>query len=136
MAFRNGIVADALRKAGMPYGVIFGLQLPQISDIAKQAVAGLDDEERLTLANVLWEDRNVRESRLLACYLYPKSLATKENILRMAEDVRTREEADILAFRLVSKLPVAEEILEEVDAKNDKNCKYFAKALARNLENM
>ena len=31
MAFRNGIVADALRKAGYDYKVIFGLQLPQLT---------------------------------------------------------------------------------------------------------
>ena len=33
--FRNGIVADTLRKAGMPHKVIFGLQIPQIAAIAK-----------------------------------------------------------------------------------------------------
>ena len=31
MAYRNGIVSDTLRKAGMPYNIIFGTQLPQIA---------------------------------------------------------------------------------------------------------
>ena len=35
MTYRNGIVADTLRKAGLPFGVIFGLQLPQLSGIAR-----------------------------------------------------------------------------------------------------
>ena len=34
MAMRNGIVADALRKGGMPHKVIFGLNVPQLSEIA------------------------------------------------------------------------------------------------------
>ena len=36
LAFRNGIVSDTLRKAGMPYGIIFGLQLPQLAEIARR----------------------------------------------------------------------------------------------------
>ena len=64
MAFRNGIVSDTLRKAGMPYNIIFGLQLPQIAEIARS------NEKNLELADALWQDSGVRESRLLACYLY------------------------------------------------------------------
>ena len=33
-AMRNGIIADTLRKAGLDYRMIFGLNLPQITDIA------------------------------------------------------------------------------------------------------
>ena len=64
-AFRNGIVADALRKAGMPYKVIFGLQVPQLAQIAR----GL--EPSMEIADKLWADKEVRESRLLAAYLFP-----------------------------------------------------------------
>ena len=39
---RNGIVADTLRKAGSPYRIIFGLNLPQISEIAR--VTGCNHE--------------------------------------------------------------------------------------------
>ena len=34
-AMRNGIIADTLRKAGLDYRMIFGLNLPQITDIAR-----------------------------------------------------------------------------------------------------
>ncbi len=54
MVFRNGIVADTLRNAGMPYHVIFGLQLPQLSQIARTV------SPDSTLARELWEDKNVR----------------------------------------------------------------------------
>ena len=33
-AMRNGIIADTLRKAGLDYRMIFGLNLPQVVEIA------------------------------------------------------------------------------------------------------
>lgn len=63
--FRNGIVADTLRKAGMPHKVIFGLQIPQIAAIAKDLTPSSE------LAEALWNDSEVRESRILATYLFP-----------------------------------------------------------------
>ena len=35
-AMRNGIVADTIRKAGFDYRMIFGLNLPQLKDIAAE----------------------------------------------------------------------------------------------------
>ena len=74
MAYRNGIVSDTLRKAGMPYNIIFGLQLPQIAAIAREY--GASDE----LADSLWKDSGVRESRLLACYLHDTGKSLKHCI--------------------------------------------------------
>ena len=34
-SLRNGEIADTLRKAGSPYKIIFGLQMPQLEQIAK-----------------------------------------------------------------------------------------------------
>lgn len=128
MAFRNGVIADTLRKAGMPYPIIFGLQLPQISQIAK----GL--EKSLPLARELWADRNVRESRLLACYLFPMELLDREAATDMAADVITREEADILAFRLLRNHPQSREIAESLEAMDNPLPKYAAQAILRNLD--
>ncbi len=33
-AMRNGVIADSLRNAGSPYRSIFGLNLPQLTEIA------------------------------------------------------------------------------------------------------
>ena len=120
-AFRNGIVAHALREAGMPYTVIFGLQLPQIAEIVREI--GVDHN----LAGALWADRECRESRLLACRLFDKTLVGKEKAIEMANDARTREESDILSFFLLRHLPFAGEIAEELDG-------YSREALKRNLE--
>ncbi|MDE6578726.1 MAG: DNA alkylation repair protein [Muribaculaceae bacterium] len=93
-AYRNGIVADVLRRAGYPHSVIFGLQLPQISEIAR----GLGPSEEL--ADALWADLDVRESRILACYLYPKESVTKEKVEEMLASARTQEEKDMIRFKL------------------------------------
>lgn len=93
MAFRNGVIADTLRQAGWPHKVIFGLNLPQITGIARSLEAPDAD-----LALELWSDREVRESRLLASFLLPHDFP-QEKVLELCADIRTREEADLLAFR-------------------------------------
>lgn len=103
-AYRNGIVADTLRRAGMPYKMIFGLQVPQISEIAKTLKETHTPEEILTLANALWNDKGVRESRLLACYLFdPKSISA-EKVEKLKTDLQTPEERDMLNFRILRHL--------------------------------
>ncbi|MCM1368930.1 MAG: hypothetical protein NC204_00990 [Candidatus Amulumruptor caecigallinarius] len=96
--FRNGIVADALRKAGYPHKMIFGLELPRIAEMAREL--GPDD----VLAEKLWNDRDVRESRLLAVYLMQPDNVSADDALRLASDVRTVEEADMLSFRLFKRM--------------------------------
>lgn len=127
MTYRNGIVADALRKSGQPYSIIFGLQLPQLSEIAR----GL--EPSVELASALWADRNVRESRLLAAWIYPVEKLTLEHAVAMAKDVRTREEADLLAFRLLRRHPDAASIATTLLASSDPLPRYSGEALQRNL---
>ena len=74
---RNGMLSDTSCKAGMPYAVIFGLNIPQLGEIARRAQE--DTAERDALARELWADTKVRESRLLACWLFnPQTLGTDE----------------------------------------------------------
>ena len=127
MAFRNGIVSDTLRKAGMPYNIIFGLQLPQIAEIAR------NNEKNLELADALWQDSGVRESRLLACYLYPLLEIDEKKAYELASSVQTIEEADILSFRLLRNLEFADNRLSSEDSQL---ISYCGKALRRNLNAM
>ena len=60
--YRNGALADTLKGAGHPCAVVFGLMIPQIADIARQQTPSLE------LAQRLWDDTGVRESRILATY--------------------------------------------------------------------
>lgn len=122
--FRNGIVADTLRKAGMPYKVIFGLQIPQIADIARSLSPSME------LAEQLWNDREVRESRILASYLFPVEEINLDKALNLARDVRTQEEADMLAFRLFKRLPFADSLLSAME--NNPEIPQSSKTALRN----
>lgn len=130
MAFRNGIISDTLRKAGMTYKIIFGLQLPQISEIARRY------EKNLELAEALWLDSGVRESRLLACYLFPIPEINEEKAFELATSVQTVEEADILSFRLLRNLQFANSLVQKLSSEESPLITYCGKALRRNLDAM
>ena len=125
-AFRNGIVADALRKAGMPYKVIFGLQVPQLAQIARSL------EPSMELADKLWADKEVRESRLLAAYLFPLDQMCEEKAIELMRSAQTPEESDMLAFRLLKRLAYAYELHDVVQS--DTSIPTFAvESLKRHL---
>lgn len=136
MVYRNGIVADTLRRSGMPYNVIFGLQIPQLGLIAREASSSSTETELSVLANALWEDRTVRESRLLAPYLFNRKEITEDKALKLAEDVQTVEEADILCFRLLRYLTFAPALAKKLKESTAEKANYCGRALERNLEAM
>jgi len=111
-AFRNGMLADALRRH-TEYTVIFGLQVPQLAEIARSL------SPSMPLAERLWSERHVRESRLLATYLFPLEQTTMEKALELAADAANEEEADMLAFRLFKRLAFARELYERMKDMDD-----------------
>lgn len=126
-ALRNGIVADALRKGGIPHKVILGLQLPQLSGIAREL--GRDRE----LGEKLWADTASREARLLACYVLPPESVTEEEAMRMASGLMSREEADILAFRLLRYIGFASALRDRLAPSPLPLERYLAEAISRFL---
>ena len=127
MVYRNGAVADTLRKAGYHQGVIFGLNVPQLADIARTL------ERDTELAAQLWNDRNVRESRLLASYLFPLD-ATSEQAKAVGSEIQTREEADMLAFKWLRFLPFAGVLADEFAASDDDLHRYLSEAIHRFID--
>lgn len=125
--FRNGIVADTLRKAGIPHRTIFGLQLPQLGEIARPL--GKDT----ALARTLWGETDNRESRLLACWLFNPEEVNMDEAFALASSARSREECDILAFRLLRYLPFASDLASRL-RDNGPDTAYAAEALIRNLD--
>lgn len=122
--FRNGLLADMLRKqAGLPQRVIFGLNLPQLREIATRA--GKDD----ALARELWADTDCREARLLAPML--RSAGTEP--LTWLTEVRTVEEADVLCHRLLSRCPGAAAKADEALKDDNPLIRYAALRLILNL---
>lgn len=128
MTYRNGVIADTLRQAGWPHKIIFGLNLPQLTEIARSLL--VPDPE---LAQSLWADREVRESRLLASFLFDPQMA-EEEVKKVCADVRTREEADLLAFRWLRKHPCARQLAEYFATQDYELQRYLANAIRRFLE--
>ena len=87
-AMRNGIVADALRRNSPSYRMIFGLNLPQIAEIAAS------QPQDAAFSAELWADRRTRESLLLAPMLYPPAEMDEATALAWMYDVRDTEVAD------------------------------------------
>lgn len=126
-AMRNGVVADALRRTMPGYRVIFGLNLPQIVDIARQHAPSA------ALAEELWADTRTRESRLMAPMVYPPELMDRPTALRWMASASTTEEADILCHRLLRRLPFAAELTESPADEPADMMRYVRLRLARNL---
>lgn len=110
-AMRNGVISDTLRRAGSPFSVIFGMNLPQLVEMA--ATFGPDEENGWKL----WNDRRTRESMLLAPMLIPSSVVTKDQAMNMVNDIPCEEIADVLCLKLLRKLPcaflIAQQCLED-----------------------
>lgn len=107
-AYRNGIVADTLRKNGDPHHLIMGCQMTDVATIART----ISPDKHL--AEALWADSKHRECRMIAPMLYPVADMDKTTALRWAGDVECEEIADILCHRLLRKLPFASEIADEL----------------------
>lgn len=94
-AMRNGVIADTLRKAGMPYRIIFGLNMPQIAEIASETL------HDAALARQLWADTGTRESMMLAPMIYPRAELTPEMIADWLREAPTTEVADTMCLKLL-----------------------------------
>ena len=107
-AMRNGIVADSLRKAGCPHRMIFGVNLPQLVGVASEF------EPSAALADELWADKSLRESRLTAAMLYPVEELDRKRAGEMINDIMWQEEADILCFKLLRKTDFAAQLAADL----------------------
>jgi len=99
----NGILSARMREAGMPFKLIFGVELPRLRSIADEFPC---DEE---LACQLWS-QNIRETKLLAIMLMPTEAFTPERANLWAETMVTAEEAQVLAMMLLPKTKQAKDI--------------------------
>ncbi|MDE6809477.1 MAG: DNA alkylation repair protein [Muribaculaceae bacterium] len=126
-AMRNGIIADTLRKAGAPYPIIFGLTLPQLSDIA--AAVG----ENRDIADTLHRNTTTRESLLLAPMIYPREMMDYETAYQWLAGAQTTEVADIICHRLVRHLDFAPSLASDLIKSPAVMSRYAALRLYLNL---
>lgn len=126
-AMRNGIVADTLRKAGSPFPIIFGVNLPQLDEIA--ASTGKNPQ----LADALFDDCRCRESMLIAPMLLTPEDMNKEKALGWLSKSKAVEVTDVLCHKLLRKLPYAAEVAAEALESDNDMVRYGGIRLLWNL---
>lgn len=105
---RNGALAESLRRQGAPYKIIFGLNIPQIVEIAQEC--GINPD----LARELRANTSTRESMLLAPMIMDHSRLEYDEAIKWICESPTTEVSDILVHRLLGKLPYSLTLAEHL----------------------
>lgn len=126
-AMRNGVVADALRKGGCPFKIIFGVNLPQLSEIASRC-----RKSRL-FAQEVWANSTTRESMLIAPMLMPAEEFTRDMAREWVRQAPSAEVADVLCLKLLRHMDYALELAQELICEYDLMAKYAGLRLMCNL---
>lgn len=122
-ALRNGVTSDTLRKAGSPFKIIFGLNLPQLSQIAREE--GYNHE----LARRLWENSTTRESQLLAPMLIDPATVTPDDAFSLIENAVSTEIIDNLCHKLLRHTNEAFELALNLSGSQSEKARYAAMRL-------
>lgn len=107
-ALRNGVIVDTLRQAGIEYKVAFGLNVPQLKEMASHL------PHDTALADALWADIHTRESRLLAPMVHPVQDMTVAKAKQWLAQAPTTEVVDQVCHSLVRHMPQAWEVAEQM----------------------
>lgn len=126
-AMRNGAVADSLRRQGAPYRIIFGLNLPQIADIAR------DFGPDAGLALQLRANTATRESMLIAPMMYPAGDLTADMAYEWLADAPTTEVIDVVCLKLIKHMDNPETVIERLSASEEPLHRYAAIRLGANI---
>lgn len=133
-AFRNGIVADKLRKAGDPHSMIMGCLLVDVVNIMRQASSTMgDNATRAQVAQELWNDANSRECRLAAPMLYPAEQMDLEMALQWCGSVESVEIADNLCHKLLRNIKDSDTLFRQLISQDKPLVKYTGYRLLLNL---
>lgn len=124
--FRNGLLADNLRNSGDCHKMIFGLNLIQIVDIAKQF-----NKDEL-VANELWKSKDTRECRLIAPMLYPTESFSEDIAMQWISGIENHEIADNLCHKLLRNTSFAAQLCNKLTMGNEIE-QYVSMRLATNL---
>lgn len=119
-AMRNGVIADCMRRAGSPYKIIFGLNLPQISEIAEST------PHTREMAETLWQNRSTRESMLIAPMLCPVTEFRDADASQWVMESPTDECTDVLCHKLLRHMPNAYELAVDMASSPESNLRYAA----------
>ncbi len=120
---RNGVIADALRRGGSPFKIIFGVNMPQLAEIAA------DEGPDIELARKLWDNTSTRESMLLAPMLIDAGTFTPDEARRWIASVPSAEIADNLVHKLLRRMSCGYELAVEATRSDNDMQHYVAMRL-------
>lgn len=133
-AYRNGIIADKLRKAGDPHTMIMGCLLADLTAIARRASDAIgNDVTRAAVAQALWDDTLSRECRLTSPMIYPASAMTLDLALDWCSTLETVEIADNLCHKLLRHIHEAQPLCIKLITLDKPMVKYTGYRLMLNL---
>ena len=107
----SGDVSKSMRDKGLQYGINFGVSLPDLREIAAE-----QPRDR-SLADLMWT-KEVREMRLLSLMIRPREELTRKDLLTLAGECRTIEEAEQFVTLLLIGSGEEERVATEVAAKS------------------
>lgn len=123
---RNGALADNMRRQGANYRIIFGVNLPQLIEIARET------PHDATLAQALWDNKTTRESMLLAPMIYPIEQFSNDTARKWVAETPSAEVADILCHRLLRHTEFADTLADEILSSDSDIQRYTALRLKFN----
>ncbi|MCM1297793.1 MAG: DNA alkylation repair protein [Muribaculaceae bacterium] len=126
-AMRNGVIADNLRRSGLNYRIIFGLNLPQLQEIATRVGTNSD------MALKLWSNTTTRESMLLAPMIFPIEEMSPEKAMLWLSEAPTLEIIDNLCHKLLRKCHFSLQMTESLASSDEPNLRYASLRLLFNL---
>ncbi len=136
---QNIFTSSLLRQHGYIYKVAFGCSLPDIKDLAQMVKAMLSDPAsplygigKTEVAESLWAEDDIRESKLLAPLLYPRGTMTVETAERWVQTIPTPEVADVVAM-YAFQYGIGQELIGRWTDAESKMKRYCAKSLEKRL---
>jgi 3-methyladenine DNA glycosylase AlkD len=100
---KNGIISESMESKGIHYAMNYGVSIPELRIMATSL------PQDALLAQRLW-DENIRETKLLATYLYPIDRLNEETASIWLKDINNIELAEQTARNLFSKSSFAASI--------------------------
>lgn len=124
---KNGVVSDALVAMKLPHRIIWGLNLPQLKEIAAKVTPSAE------LSKMLRDDKATRESGLIAPMVMPREELTFKEAVEWVDDAPTTECIDILVHSLLRHVDYAPELMEQLASSSKPMHRYAAMRLLANM---
>lgn len=136
---QNVFTSSLLREHGYVYKVAFGCSLPDIKQIASMVKEMLADAQsplygvsETEVAESLWAEDDIRESKMTAPLLYPRGTMDIETAERWAQSIPNPEVADV-ACMYAFQYGIGQELITRWSGSEDKMLRYCARNLEKRL---